>query len=366
MTAIAAVDAAAYTVPTDQPEADGTLAWDATTVVVASVRADDITGVGWTYTSRAAAEVVRELLAPAVIGGDPIDVTGCYEQMVRAVRNVGRVGIAAAAVSAVDIAIWDLRAKLVQIPLAPLLGRVREHVPMYGSGGFTTYDDATMTAQLEGWLDDDGLRQVKIKIGEHWGSQSERDLARVRRAREVIGDRTALFVDANGAYTAHQAVRLGRRMIDEAGIAWFEEPVSSDDLAGLREVRRHLPVDIAAGEYGDRESYFERMLAADAVDCLQIDVTRCGGYTAWLRAAALAGAHNIEVSGHCAPNLHAPVAAAVPNLRHVELFHDHRRVDAALFAGTLRVTDGYVTPQTDRPGHGMALKGVDAERYRVD
>ncbi len=129
-------------------------------------------------------------------------------------------------------------------------------------------------------------------------------------------------------------------------------------------MRRHLDVDVAAGEYGYDEPYFERMLAAEAVDCLQIDVTRCGGYTSWLRVAAMAAAHNAQVSGHCAPNLHAHVTVAVPNLRHVELFHDHQRADPLLFDGVLEVADGAMTPDSDTPGHGMSLKRQDAEPYR--
>ena len=359
------VEVSAYTVPTDHEEADGTLAWESTTVVAVAIHAGGTSGTGWTYSSPAALEVIRTILAEVVMDRDPLDVPSLHERMRRAVRNLGRGGIAGAAVSAVDISLWDLKARLLGVPLAALFGRCRESVPVYGSGGFTTYDDATTAAQLERWVGEDGVSGVKIKIGESWGTRPERDLHRTFLARRVIGAGTELFVDANGAYSPHQAVRLGHRMIDGGGVSWFEEPVSSDDLVGLREVRRQLPVDVAAGEYGDHESYFERMLAADAVDCLQIDVTRCGGYTSWLRSAAIAAARNVEVSAHCAPNLHTPVAAAVPNLRHVELFHDHRRTDALLFEGVLPVVCGRMTPDPARAGHGMALSPDDAERYRV-
>ena len=359
------VQSSAYTVPTDRPEADGTLAWESTTVIVAHVEAGGFIGTGWTYSSAAAARVIGGELVATVIGEEALGVGRLQERMVRAVRNLGRAGIAAAAISAVDIALWDLKARLLHLPLASLFGRHRASVPVYGSGGFTTYDDATTAEQLEGWVSDDGVSQVKIKIGESWGSQPERDHHRVQLARQVVGPGIGLFVDANGGYSAHQAVRIGQRLYDESGVVWFEEPVSSDDLAGLRHVRRHLPVDVAAGEYGYDEAYFERMLAAGAVDCLQIDVTRCGGYTAWLRAAALAAAHNTDISAHCAPNLHAHVATAVPNLRHVELFHDHRRVDALLFDGVLTTSHGAITPELDAPGHGMTLKQADAAPYRV-
>ena len=365
METITDVDVAAFTVPTDQPEADGTLSWDSTTVVVVHVKAGGRVGMGWTYSSPAVADIVRGKYADVVQDSDPCDVAGIHEQMRRAVRNLGRGGLVGQALSAVDIALWDLKARLLDQSLVALLGRCRDSVPVYGSGGFTTYDDTTTSSQLEGWVSDDGVSYVKIKIGESWGTNTKRDLHRAMLARKVIGDDVELFVDANGAYSAHQAVRVGHALIDDADISWFEEPVSSDDLVGLREVRHHLDVDVAAGEYGDHETVFQRMLAAQAVDCLQIDVTRCGGYTTWLRSAAIAAAHGIEVSGHCAPNLHAPIAAAVPNLRHVELFHDHRRCDAMLFSGLPHVSDGALKTDENSPGHGMTLKAADAERYRV-
>jgi L-alanine-DL-glutamate epimerase-like enolase superfamily enzyme len=358
------VETTAYSVPTDLPEGDGTLEWSATNYVVARVHAAGETGTGWTYSSAAAGNVISELLAPVLEDATPLDVTVLHEGMVRAVRNVGRQGIAANAISAVDIALWDLKARLLGLSLVSLLGRCRSSVPVYGSGGFTTYDDPTTADQLERWLAKDGVTQVKIKVGEGWGTHELRDLHRVELARRVIGPDVKLFVDANGGYTAHQAVRVGGEMVRGGGVVWFEEPVSSDDLPGLREVRRHLALDVTAGEYGYDEPYFERMLAADAIDCLQIDVTRCGGYTSWLRTAAMAAARNLQVSGHCAPNLHAHVSAGVPNLRHVELFHDHQRADAVLFDGVLEVSNGALTPDADTPGHGMTLKPQDAEPYR--
>jgi L-alanine-DL-glutamate epimerase-like enolase superfamily enzyme len=140
--------------------------------------------------------------------------------------------------------------------------------------------------------------------------------------------------------------------------------VSSDDLTGLRGVLEALDVDVTAGEYGYDETYFVRMVAAGAVDCLQVDVTRCGGYTAWLRAAAVAGAQGLEISAHCAPNLHAHVGVGVPHMRHIEYFHDHYRIETLLFDGTLDPQGGHLRPHLDVAGHGMALKESAAEPYR--
>ncbi|WP_037673972.1 enolase C-terminal domain-like protein [Streptomyces griseus] len=362
---VAGVDTAVFTVPTDFPEADGTLGWDSTTVVLATVRCGDVTGLGYTYAPAATARVIEDLLADVVTGLPALDVPRMNEAMHRAVRNAGLPGVAAQAIAAVDIALWDLKARLLGLPLVHLLGAARDEVPVYGSGGFTTYDDDRQERQLRGWVEEEGIPRVKIKIAESWGSEEERDRRRVARARAVVGDTVALYVDANGGYGAKQAVRVGGVLADE-GVTWFEEPVSSDHLTTLAAIRAQVGLDVAAGEYGYTLPYFEHMLAAGAVDCLQADVTRCGGITVWLRAAALAQARGIEISGHCAPHAHAHAAAAVPNLRHLEWFHDHVRIERILFDGVLSPAGGALTPGADgAPGLGLALNTERAGAYRV-
>jgi len=360
--AVTGLECRIYRVPTDQPEADGTLAWSDTTVVTVEVQAAGEAGLGWTYAPAACRSIIEETLRPVVVGSDVFGAPGTNAEMVRRCRNFGRPGIVASAISAVDIALWDLKARLVGLALADLFGRCRAAVPVYGSGGFTTYDDETTAAQLEHWTGELGIPRVKLKVGESWGTNVERDLRRVALARKCIGDDAELYVDANGGYARKQAVRMGVVFSESARVSWFEEPVSSDDLVGLREVRDHVPCDVAAGEYGYDEAYFARMVSASAVDCLQIDVTRCGGYTSWLRVAGLASATGLQVSGHCAPNLHLPVAMAVPNLRHVEYFHDHERTDPLLFDGCQSVVSGELRGGTDVLGHGMTLKDVEALR----
>jgi L-alanine-DL-glutamate epimerase-like enolase superfamily enzyme len=361
---VEAVETAVYTVPTEIPEADGTLSWDATTLVVVRVRAGGATGLGWSYGSLAAARAVAAHLAEHVIGRSAYDVPAANEAMSRAVRNAARPGIGGHAVSAVDIALWDLKARLLGVPLVQLLGAARDEVPVYGSGGFTSYDDDRQDRQLRSWTEESGIARVKIKVGESWGAAQARDADRVSRARRSIGDSAELYVDANGGYTRKQAIRIARHL-DAEGVTWFEEPVSSDDLTGLATVRAAVVADVTAGEYGYTLPYFQQMLAADAVDCLQADVTRCGGITVWLRAAALAEARGLQISGHCAPHLHAHAAAAVPNLRHLEWFHDHVRVEHLLFTGALDPAGGAVHPGADgSPGHGMELRPA-ADQYRT-
>ncbi|OIK27918.1 enolase C-terminal domain-like protein [Streptomyces malaysiense] len=359
------LETAVYTVPTDVPEGDGTLAWDSTTMIVVRVHAGDTTGLGYTYGAPATAHVIERQLADVATGRSGWDVPAVNEAMNRAVRNAGRPGLVAGAISAVDIALWDLKARLLDLPLVRLLGRSRAVVPVYGSGGFTTYDALRQDRQLRTWTEEQGIGRVKIKIGESWGGAEPRDRERIAAARRSIGDETELYVDANGAYTHKQAVRLGPHLEDH-GVTWFEEPVSSDDLTGLALTRRAVTADVTAGEYGYTLPYFAAMLDAEAVDCLQADVTRCGGITVWLRAAALAEARGTQISGHCAPHLHAHAAAAVPNLRHLEWFHDHVRVEELMFEGTLDPAGGALHPgASGAPGLGLTLRTETARRYRV-
>lgn len=356
------ISAQAYTIPTDQPEADGTLAWDRTTIVVATVSAGGEQGLGYTYADAAAVPLIERVLAPVLRDHGVNDIPAAWHAMRRALRNIGARGLGACALSALDVALWDVKARLLRQPLAALLGLARQGVPIYGSGGFTSYSDRELQRQLGGWVERDGCRAVKMKIG----ADSGRDLERMRAARAAIGE-AALFVDANGAYSVKQALALAREAV-ALGVRWFEEPVSSDDRAGLRFVRDHAPpgIDIAAGEYGYTPEDFRDLLHDDAVDVLQADATRCGGYTGFLRAAALADAQGIPLSAHCAPALHLPVCCAAPRLRNIEWFHDHVRIEDMIFKGAPKPHDGAIAPDLAQPGHGLALDRAAAARFAVD
>jgi L-alanine-DL-glutamate epimerase-like enolase superfamily enzyme len=357
---ITRVTTAVYRFPTPEPEADGTLRWDATTAVTVMLHAGGEVGLGWSYSTGAAAAVIGDHLASAITDRDAFDIAAGWSAMHRTCRNLGTRGLVMQALSAVDIAWWDLKARLLRVPLGALLGQCRRTVPIYGSGGFTTLNDAQLAEQVE-WWQSAGCTAMKIKIGESWGNRVDRDLARVHQLRQYAGPDTQLMVDANGGYGAGQARRVGAAL-DEIGVSWFEEPVSSDDTAGLANLRGALRCDIAAGEYA-ADVYDVRALLP-VVDCLQLDVTRCGGYTGWLRGAALAAAANLDVSAHCAPSLHAPVAAAVANLRHVEWFVDHARLEPLLVDGAPSAKDGALHPDWDAIGHGMTISR-QAEKWCV-
>lgn len=359
--AIERVEATAYTIPTDFPEADGTLAWSKTTIVVVRLSAGGVQSLGYTYNHAASAALVRDKLADVVTGRLAMDIPGTARALRKAVRNIGYPGVAAAAVSAIDTAAWDLKARLLGVPLATLLGRVRESVPAYGSGGFTSYPPARLAEQLGGWVEA-GLGMVKMKVG----SEPKIDPERVRIARDAIGPEATLFVDANGAYDRKQALAMAERFA-QSKVSWFEEPVSSEDLAGMRLLRDRLPpeIELSAGEYGHDDVYFRRMLEAGAVDVLQADATRCGGISGFLAAGALCAAFKVPLSTHTAPALHAALGCAVPAVRHAEYFHDHVRIEAILFDNPPALENGALAPRLDRPGLGLELREADAAKFAV-
>ncbi|HVV83846.1 MAG TPA: enolase C-terminal domain-like protein [Kofleriaceae bacterium] len=358
---IASVEAAAYRIPTDRPEADGTFAWDATTLVVVHTTAGGVRGVGYTYGSPAIVPLVRDELAARIAGRDAMAIEGAWNALVAAVRNLGRPGLAATAISAIDASLWDLKAKLLGLPLVTLLGEVRPRAAVYGSGGFTSYSEAELCEQLAGWAAG-GISRVKMKVG----SAPHDDAARVAAARRALGDGPELMVDANGAYHRAQAIGLAHAFAPH-GVTWFEEPVSSDDVAGLRCVREREPpgMAIAAGEYGWDAFCFRRLLEAGAVDVLQADATRCLGITGFLAAARLCQAFGVPLSAHCAPTLHAHPACAATPLVHVEYFHDHVRLERMLFDGFPSGDGGWLEPDRTRPGLGIELKAADARRYAL-
>lgn len=359
---IEGLDAMAFTVPTDAPESDGTIEWSETTMVLVQARAAGVTGMGYTYAPRAAVGVVLDVLGGVVRGRDAMDIPRCWADMLAAVRNAGRRGLCAMSISAVDSALWDLKARLLGVSLLDLLGAERDEAPVYGSGGFTSYSTKRLAEQLAGWAER-GIPRVKMKIGRRPADDPDR----VSVARKAIGERAQLFVDANGAYSVKQALAMANRLGGDYAVRWFEEPVSSDDLQGLRMIRERAPagMDVAAGEYLWDPWDCASMLAAGAVDCLQIDATRCCGITGFLRAAAIADGVQIPVSAHCAPQLHAHAACAAPRLRHIEYFHDHVRIERMLFDGVLEPEEGCLRPDRSRAGTGLSLKEADAQAYRV-
>ncbi len=348
---------AACTVPTEEPESDGTLEWEATTIVVVELEGGGERGLGYTYGDRSVAAFAESMLRPLLEGADALSPGATWRAMQHEIRNAGRPGVGAMAVSAVDVALWDLKAKLLGVCLADALPRCRPSAPVYGSGGFTSYAPPRLRAQLEGWMAA-GLPRVKVKVGR----EPERDPERLALCREVIGEGVELMVDANGAFSPKQALRRAEEYA-AFGVSYMEEPVSSEDRAGLRLLRERGPAGlaIAAGEY---EWDLPRFAAlARCVDIAQADVTRIGGITPMLGADGICKALQRGFSAHCAPAISAHACCAMETLEHLEYFHDHVRVEAMLFDGTLDPEAGALVPDRSRPGLGLEPKRAEMERW---
>jgi L-alanine-DL-glutamate epimerase-like enolase superfamily enzyme len=349
----------AYRIPPDPcPESDATAEWDATTLVLVEVEAANARGTGWTYGSRAVAEFVDERLRELVEGHDAFANRELWSKLNGKVRNDERAGLASYAIAAIDVALWDLRARLLDVALCDCLGSARGRVPVYGSGGFTSYDERQLAEQLGGWARS-GMRAVKMKVGRDHGA----DPQRVAWARRAIGPDVLLFVDGNGGYAVEEAIAMANGPFAAAGVCWFEQPVDHRDLAGTARVRDHAPhgMAISSGEYLTDTAYAPAVAAV--VDVLQADATRCGGYTGFLAIDGFCEATRKPLSTHCSPMLHLPVAAAALRVRHMEWFHDHVRVERMLFDGFIEPTGGALVPDRSRPGHGLAFRHTDAEKF---
>jgi L-alanine-DL-glutamate epimerase-like enolase superfamily enzyme len=351
----------AYKIPTDSPEADGTIEWNSTTMVLVEIKAGNSSGIGYTYSHQAAVPVIQKTLKDIVVGKDAMNIPAISTTMIRAIRNSGQCGIAMMAVSAIDNALWDLKSKILDLPLCMVLGKQQDGMLIYGSGGFTSYSNAYTKKQFQGWASQ-GITQFKMKVG----SDPIKDPERVKSARAAIGDNAGLFVDANGAYTVKQALQKAKQF-SEYNVSWYEEPVTSENLEGLHFIKEHVPykINIAAGEYGYTLPYFDKMLHAKSVDILQADATRCGGISFYMKAGFMAEAYQVPLSSHCAPSLHLHASLALPSFYIAEYFHDHVRIENMLFDGTPKPKEGSLYPDLSRPGLGLAFKYKDAEKYKI-
>ncbi len=358
---ISKLHVSAYKIPTDAPEADGTIAWNSTTLVLVEIEAGNKTGIGYSYADETKASLIHKELKDLLLQKNALDIQGINLFLTQQIRNSGTCGITMMAISAIDNALWDLKAKIFDVPLCKLIGQVKESMLIYGSGGFTSYNKKQLQHQFSHWAEQ-GIRYMKMKVGTH----PEKDVQRVKEAREVLDDDVQLMIDANGAYSAKEALQKANEVLPY-NVSWFEEPVSSDNLEGLHFIREQAPaqMNIAAGEYGYNLPYFEAILHAKAVDVLQADATRCGGITGFLKAGFLSEAHQLPFSSHCAPALHLHAAVCLPSFFISEYFHDHVRIEHMFFDDVPEVENGVLKPDLSRPGFGFEFRHRDAEKYKL-
>lgn len=340
-----------FSLPTKTPEADGTLSWNKTTLVTVELTENAVTGLGYTYADEATAHFLVEHALPVLRGLASADHFRALEIVKKKFRNLSNAGVSSLALSALDIAFWDLRARLLGISFADLLGKKRDSVPFYGSGLFMNLSEEELKAQIESFRIL-GCRSFKMKIGAGY----KEDLERVALVRSLVGEDAALFVDANGAYDPRTGLALAFEL-PRFGVSWFEEPVTSDDDTGMRFLRDHFPpsVRFVAGEYCHQDHDFLRLLARGLVDVIQVDATRSEGVTGALRASALAHAFNVPLSTHCAPLLSGNLGLVLDQLSIAEGFIDHLRLEEECFEHLGQFVDGAYYPGENQLGFGWEL-----------
>lgn len=362
---IRSVEARLVSIPLNPPRriARRNLPWREYTLV--RVLTDEgVVGVGFCLGGAPVAMFIRQIFAPRLKGRTPFETERIWEELYHEVLLSGRRGAAVRALSAVDIALWDIKGKVTGQPLARLLGGYRDRVPAYASGGYYGPDRTLrdLAAEVAGYVEA-GFRAVKIKVG---GAPLEEDVERVREVRRVIGDGIELMLDANNAWTnVPEALRAIRRF-EEYNITWIEEPFSPDNIEGHRELAAILDTPVATGEIEATRWGFLHLIRERAADILQADAAVVGGISEWLKVAHLALAHGIPVAPHWFADLHVHCVAAVPNGMWVEYFTDTTILNVMeLFASRLQVDDGYIkVPET--PGHGIVLDEQAVDRWAVD
>jgi L-alanine-DL-glutamate epimerase-like enolase superfamily enzyme len=324
-------------------------------VIVRVITAGGQEGVGITYHEvggEATAELIRRNIAPRLTGRDPLATEVIWQELFHYLRGVGRKGLTYCALSAVDIALWDLKGKILGLPVYKLLGGNRTHVPVYASGGWTSYSDDELVAEASGMVAR-GFTALKLKVGFNGGADLRCDVERVRKVRDAVGPQIRLMVDANNSFDAARAVQLANR-IREYDIFFFEEPVLADDIPGLARFKRGTDIPLATGEHEYTKFGVRDLLLSEAVDVLQVDATRVGGYTELLKCAALAQAWNVKLAPHAMELVHLHFAAAASDALFLERLLIFEGITEKVFPNA-PVPVGGMIEVPDLPGLGLAL-----------
>ncbi len=325
---------------------------------------EGIAGLGIGQGQTAVREVVERELKDLLIGENPLHIEKLWNDMFWKVRGFGRKGVAFCAISAVDIGLWDLKAKALGVPLYLLLGPFRETVPMYGSGGWTNFSEKELVAEQLGYVER-GWPRIKMKVGKDFGTAEQEDLRRLAAVRKAVGDRVEIYVDANNGYYAKQAIRMSRAM-EEYDVGWFEEPVLADDIEGLAAVTAVSNIPVATGEHEYTKFGFKELISRGGADIVQPDVGRVGGVTEWMKVAHLAHAFNLPVAPHAVQLVHLHLACATPNLKVVEYLGVVEEGDKVFYREfPLPDAQGNWTPFKDKPGLGLELDPAAVKKYRI-
>lgn len=353
---IARVDVHLVSTPVAAGFADATRTVECVGFTVVRVTTDQgLEGIGLTYHEvggEATRSLIRKNIAPRIMGRDPLETEVLWNELFHYLRGVGRKGLTFAALSAVDLALWDLKGKIVGLPLYRLLGGNRTRVPVYASGGWTSYSDEQLVAEMQDMVAR-GYSHIKFKVGVDGATNPRRDAARVRKVRDAVGPDVKLLIDANNCWDAATAVQFANT-VRECDILLFEEPVLADDIPGLARFKRGTDIPLATGEHEYTRYGVRDLILAEAADIVQADGARAGGYTEMLKIAALTQAWNLRFAPHAMEHMHLHLVSATPNapfLERLRLFED---ITSLVFKDAPQPVDGHMHIP-DLPGHGLTL-----------
>jgi len=328
------------------------------------VKTDEgVEGLGTSAGISAVRAVVEDTLKEALVGHDPFDIERLWNTMFWLVRGFGRKGIAFCAISAVDIALWDLKAKALGLPLYKLLGPYTDTVPVYGSGGWTNFTESELIAEQNGYVER-GFPRIKMKVAKEFGTREDEDLRRLAAVRKAVGDDVEIYVDANNGYYAKQAIRMSQAF-EQYNVGWFEEPVLADDIDGLALVCQSTTIPVATGEHEYTKFGFKELISRGGADIVQPDVGRVGGVTEWMKVAHMAHAFNLPVAPHAYQLVHLHLACATPNLKVVEYLGVSEESDRVWYTEFPEPKAGTWSPYPDRPGLGLELDPAAVKKYSV-
>ena len=334
--------------------------------VVVDVATDaGLHGIGVTY-HEVGGEAIREFILhavkPKLLGRSPFETEALYEENFHYMRGVGRKGLAFCAYSAVDIALWDIKGKALGMPLYRLLGGNNPQVEIYASGGWTSYTTEELVAEAK-LMVSQGYKKIKLKVGVDGGKNLAEDVRRVAAVREAIGPDIGFMLDANNVWRAATAIQFANR-IREYDIEFFEEPVFADDIPGLAEFKRGTDIPLATGEHEYTRYGIRDLILGNAVDIVQCDTTRIGGYTETLRAMAISQAWNKGFAPHGMEHIHMHLVAAAPNGLYLEkLFMFGELVDN-VYLNAPKPVNGILTIP-EKPGLGLELNTDYLKEYGV-
>jgi L-alanine-DL-glutamate epimerase-like enolase superfamily enzyme len=323
--------------------------------IVRIVTEGGVEGFGVTYNEvggEATKSLIVHSMAQKLIGRDPFETEVIWQELFQFLRGVGRKGLMLCALSAVDIAIWDLKGKLIGLPLYKLFGGCKTRIPVYASGGWTSYEDDLLVSDMKRMVAD-GYNMLKFKVGVEGGANPARDVKRVEKVRNAVGENIGLMLDANNCWDAATAVQFANS-VREFNIMFLEEPVPADDIVGLTRYKRCTDIPLATGEHEYTKFGARELVRNEAADIVQMDATRAGGFTEMLKVAAITEAWNLLLAPHAMDNIHIHLVSAASNAPFLERLVMFDEITSRVYKNAPVPKNG-IMEIPDLPGLGLEL-----------